>query len=65
MGILNGIAKIALSPVRGVAEVFSDVSGNNGEENQGLSILTVGLSSVVKGTFKGIEKGVEEIYEDE
>jgi len=64
MSIFKGIAKVALSPLKGVAEVGKDLSGENGESDKGLSILTVGISSLAKGTAKGIEEGVDDIFED-
>ena len=63
MGILKGVTKIALSPIRGIAEIAMDLNGNNGEDKQGLSILTIGVSSVVKGTAKGIVDGVSDIFD--
>lgn len=63
MGLLKGLAKIALSPVRGIAEVALDLNGNNGEDSQGLSILTAGTSSALKGTAKGLIDGVTEIFD--
>jgi hypothetical protein len=62
--IIKGITKIALSPLSGVKEVIDDISGDNSETEQGLSILTTGISSVAKGTAKGIIDGVEDIFED-
>lgn len=63
MNILKGLTKIALSPIRGVTEIIDDISGENSESEQGISIITLGISSVVKGTAKGIKDGVEDIYE--
>lgn len=60
--IIKGITKVALSPLAGMKEIIDDVAGNNSESEQGLSILTVGISSVVKGTAKGIKSGVEDIF---
>ncbi len=62
MGIFTGLAKIALSPLKGVSEVIDDIKGDNGESSQGASILSVGISSVIKGTAKGIKKGTDEIF---
>lgn len=62
--IIKGITKVALSPLNGVKEVFDDITGENSESEQGVSILTVGLSSIVKGTAKGIKEGVEDIFEN-
>lgn len=62
MAILKGLTKIVLSPINGVAEVIKDVKGDNGESQQGLSILTIGVSSVVKGTGKAIVNGVDDIF---
>ena len=64
MSIFKGIMKVALSPLRGAKELVDDISGNNSESEQGLSILTTGISSIVKGTAKGIKNGVEDIFED-
>lgn len=61
--MFNGILKIVLSPLNGVAEIIKDVKGDNSEGEQGLSILTLGISSIVKGTSKAIVKGVEQIEE--
>jgi len=63
MGFLKGILQVATSPIRGLAEVIDDVSGKNSESEQGLSILTVGLSSVIKGTAKGIKSGSKNIFD--
>lgn len=62
MSILGGLLKVALSPLNGVAEVVRDVSGSTSEEEQGMSILTVGTSSIVKGTAKGLLDGVNDIF---
>jgi hypothetical protein len=63
MGIIKGLFKVALSPLSGVKEIIDDIKGENGDSSQGISILTTGLSSIVKGTAKGIKKGVEDIFE--
>lgn len=63
MGIFSGLVKVALSPLAGVKEVIDDVSGNNSEGEQGASILTIGASSAIKGTAKGLKEGIEEIFE--
>jgi hypothetical protein len=62
MGILKGILKVALSPLNGVKEIVDDLQEENGEEAKGVAILSAGVSSVVKGTAKGIKEGVEEIF---
>ena len=64
MNLFKGIAKIALSPLRGAKEVVDDLSWDDNEASAGLSILTGGISSIVKGTAKGIKDGVEDIFED-
>ena len=63
MGILNGLAKVVLSPLRGISEFVDDVSGKNSEVEQAGSIGTLGASSVVKGTFKGLKEGIDEIFD--
>jgi hypothetical protein len=62
MSLFKGLLEVALSPLNGVKEVIDDVSGNNEESEQGLAILTLGVSSLVKGTAKGIKKGTEDIF---
>ena len=62
MSILKGLLKVGLSPLYGAREVIKDLSGNSSDEETGLSILTCGVSSVVKGTAKGIKKGVDDIF---
>lgn len=62
LNLIKGITKIATSPLRGVVELVDDVSGNNSESEQSLSILSAGTSSVVKGTAKGIKDGVNDIF---
>lgn len=64
MGILRGLTKVALSPLRGIKEIGEDLSGNNDSPAGGLSAATFGASSIVKGTFKGIVEGVDEIFND-
>lgn len=64
MGFLKGITKIACSPIKGVAEIYDDLAGENDDEAQGLSILTCGISSIAKGTIKGVKSGVDEIFDD-
>ncbi len=65
MGLFKALTKIAFAPVRAVAEVVKDVSGDNDEAAQGLSILTLGASSVVKGVAKSVEEAAEEVYDKE
>lgn len=61
--ILSWLAKVALSPLNWIAEVIKDVSWDNWEDSQWASILSMWLSSVVKGTAKWIKKWVDEIME--
>ena len=53
MGLFSGIIKIALSPLKGVGELVEDVSGKNSEAEQAGAIVTLGTSSMIKGTAKG------------
>ena len=62
MGLFGGIVKIALSPIAGVAEVIDDVSGRNSESEQAFGIGSLGVSSFVKGTAKGIKSGSQDIF---
>jgi len=61
MKLFQGITKIVLSPLAGALEVIDDISGDNTETEQGLSIITLGVSSIVKGTAKTLKNGVEDI----
>jgi hypothetical protein len=63
MKLLTGLLKIGLSPLKGIAEVVDDLSGNNSDAEQGLSVLTLGTSSVIKGTVKSIKRGVDDILD--
>lgn len=62
MGILKGLLKVGLSPLRGVKEVIDDVRGENGDEGM-MSILTLGATGAIKGTAKGLKDGIEEIFD--
>jgi len=64
MGFFSGIGKIVASPLRGAKEVYDDVSEKNGEDSQFVSLATLGTSSVLKGTAKGIKQGIDDIFED-
>ena len=60
--IISGITKVALSPIRGVSELIDDAQQNNSEAETGLAIMTLGISSLVKGTAKGIKDGADDIF---
>lgn len=64
MNLFKGIAKIALSPLRGAKEIYEDLTDDEMSGSKTASILTGGLSSIVKGTAKGIKEGVEDIFEE-
>jgi len=64
MNLFKGLAKITTSPLRGVKEIVDDVKGDNGDAYGGLSILTLGASSLIKGTAKGLSDGVDDIFEE-
>lgn len=61
MKIIRGLTKIALSPLNGVKEVITDSVGDNGEEKQGLSVLSVGTLPMLRGTVKGIIDGFDDL----
>ena len=63
--INKGFEKILLSPLNGVKKLIDDVSGDNEEYEQGLSILTLGVSSIVGGMVSKISEGIGELFEDE
>jgi hypothetical protein len=63
MNIFKGITKTVLSPLNGIKELVDDISGENSDAEQGLSILTLGASSIVKGTAKKLKEGIEDILD--
>jgi len=63
MKLFKGLTKIVLSPLNGVKEIYDDITGENDDGSQAVSILTTGISSIVKGTAKGIKSGVEDIFD--
>lgn len=63
MSLFGGLSKIALSPLKGVSEIIDDVSGKNSEGEQALGIGTIGTSSALKGTAKGLKQGIDEIFD--
>lgn len=65
MGIFKGLLKVGLSPLRGVKQIVDDFQEDDGGVAGGLSILTLGASSVIKGTAKGIKDGVGDIFDEE
>ena len=60
--ILSGVTKVAISPLRGVSEAIDDISGSNSDEEQVIAISSLGLSSLVKGTAKGVKSGCDDIF---
>lgn len=58
-----GLFKIALSPLKGIAEIKDDLCGDNDEGCQLVSIMTFGVSSIIKGTLNGIKQGVDDIFD--
>lgn len=67
MGLLTAIIKIASTPIICANEIVKDVSGKNDgpyeSSNAGLSICTLGISSIIKGVAKTVEKAAEELDE--
>ena len=60
--IISGLAKIALSPIRGVAQLASTIAGNESENDESAAILSMGIAPIIKGTFKGITDGANDIF---
>lgn len=58
------LVKIALSPIRWVAEVIKDVSWENGESSQWAGIMSMWISSIVKWVAKWVKEWAEDIFED-
>jgi len=63
MWLLWWLIDIVTSPIRGVATVIKDVSWDNWEDNQLISLMTLWASSVLKGTAEWIKKWADEITE--
>jgi len=61
MGLFDSVLEIVVSPIKVASEVVKDVSGDNGEANVGLSIMTLGASSVIKGTAKSIKNAADKL----
>lgn len=63
--LISGLVDIATSPIRWVAQVIKDVSWDSWEEQQLLSMMTMWLSSIVKGTAKWIKEWADKITGEE
>ena len=61
MGLFDSVGELFTAPVRVLGELRDDLSGDNDSADQGLSIMTLGLSSVVKGIGKTIENAVDKL----
>lgn len=64
MGFLGAITKIAASPIKAIAEVVDDVSGQNGDDGVFLSIATLGIGPAVRGIAKAVKEASEEVFKD-
>lgn len=67
MSIFKALTILATTPIRCVGELGKDLSSltdDRKDETDGiLSVATLGVSSVVKGIIKSIEKAGEELDE--
>ena len=63
MGFLGAIVEVVSAPITIGAKVSKDLTGKNGDDEQMLSVLTCGGSSVVKGLGKAFEKACEKLEE--
>lgn len=65
MGLFNALVDIASTPVRCIGELGKDLSSltdiKKDESDGMLAIGTLGLSSVVKGVVKSLEKAGEDL----
>lgn len=65
MSIFKAITTLATTPIRCVGELGKDLSSltdDRKDETDGiLSVATLGVSSVIKGIVKSIEKAGEEL----
>jgi len=59
MGLFDALVTIATAPIMVAGQIVSDVSGDTDDE--GLWIPTCGISSVVKGIGKTIEKAIDDL----
>lgn len=63
MGLFDAIGELVFTPVRCAKELIDDVSGNNDEADAGLSIVTLGGSSIIKGVAKSIQRACDKFDE--
>lgn len=61
MSLFEAIGELCATPIRCLGELKDDLSGDNDDADAGLAIMTLGLSSVVKGIGKSIEKANERL----
>ena len=64
MSFLKGLTKLVSFPIKAVAEIVDDLSANNSDESMVVSLATLGISSVVKGTAKAVKEASEEIFDN-
>ena len=61
MSLFEAMGELCSMPIRCLGEIRDDLSGDNDDADAGLSIMTLGLSSIVKGIGKTIEKSVDKL----
>ena len=61
MSLLDAIGELATMPVRCLGEIVDDLTCENDDADMGLSIMTLGASSIVKGIGKTIKKSADKL----
>lgn len=61
MGLFSALGQIVAAPIHIADTVVKDLKGDNDDVAQGASIASLGLTSVVRGIAKSIEKAADEL----
>lgn len=64
MGLLWWLLQIATAPIKWVVRVVEDISWDRWEENQMVSVLTAGTSSLLKWTVEWLRDWIDSLWED-
>lgn len=61
MGLFSAVGKIVASPIIVADTIVKDIKGTKGEAAQVCAIGSCGLTSVVRGIAKSVEKAADEL----
>lgn len=56
MSLFEALGELCTMPIRCLGEITDDLTGENDTAETGLAIMTLGMSSVIKGIGKTIQK---------